>query len=191
MAAAALHAMGRGDEILPRFGALGAGPALVAMLDRGVRAPWTTSLGRTFDAACGLLGVRPVASYEGEAPMVLESLVTRPEVLPGTWRVEGGVLDVVPLLGALDGRPPANGADVFHGTLGAALVDWTLPALRTRGLREVVLGGGCVMNEVLARLLHEGFARHGIAVLAPRAVPANDGGLSLGQAWVAALSTMG
>jgi hydrogenase maturation protein HypF len=191
MAAAALHALGRADEIPARFASLGAGPVILEMLARGVRAPWTTSLGRWFDAAAGLLGVRLEASYEGEAPMVLESLVTRPEVLPGTWRAEGGVLDLLPLLDALIGRPAASGADVFHGTLAAALVDWTLPALEARGLSTVVLGGGCVVNKVLAELLVGGFARRGVTALLPRAVPANDGGLSLGQAWVAALELMG
>jgi len=193
MAAAALHALGRGDEIIKRFGHMGANTVLLSMLDRGVRAPWTTSMGRWFDAACGLLGVRLDASYEGEAPMVLESLVTRPSVSPGAYRISGEgtrVLDLLPLLAALGGRSPADGADVFHGTLAAALVEWAAPAVRERDLRTVVLGGGCVMNEVLTGLLVEGFQRQGITALVPRAVPANDGGLSLGQAWVAALELM-
>jgi hydrogenase maturation protein HypF len=188
MAAAALHELGRADEIPARFGHLGAGPAFLEMLARGVHAPWTSSLGRVFDAACGLLGVRLQASYEGEAPMALESLVQDPEVLSGTWRVADGVLDLLPLLDALIGRPAPQGADIFHGTLAAALVDWTLPELARRGLRTVALGGGCVMNRVLTELLLSGFERHGVKVLLPRRVPANDGGLSLGQAWVAALA---
>ncbi|MEW5743478.1 MAG: carbamoyltransferase HypF [Myxococcota bacterium] len=186
MAVAALFELGRGDEVMRRFGALGLTPAFVEMMKRGVRSPWTTSCGRLFDAACGLLGVRLSASYEGEAPMVLESLVRAPRVLDGTWRVKDGVLDVLPLLDALLGRPPQDGADVFHGTLAAALVDWALPAVRARSPGVVVLSGGCVMNRVLTQALVGGFARHGVEVLWPRAVPANDGGLSLGQAWIAA-----
>ncbi len=93
----------------------------------------------------------------------------------------------MPLLAALDGLGPAEGADVFHGTLAAALIDWALPALRERSLQTVLLGGGCVMNRVLTERLMTGFARQGVRALIPRAVPANDGGLSLGQAWVAAL----
>lgn len=187
MAAAALHALGRKGEIVSRFEA---GPALLSMLDRGVAAPWTTSMGRWFDAACGLLGVRLDATYEGAAPMVLESLVTRPIVLPGAYRISGEalrVLDLLPLLDALSGRTPTEGADVFHGTLAEALIAWATPALAERDLRTIALGGGCVMNQVLTELLVSGFARRGITALVPRAVPANDGGLSLGQAWVAAL----
>lgn len=188
MAAAALHELGRADEILPRFGAHGAGPPLLDMLSRGIRAPWTTSLGRFFDAACGLLGVRTNATYEGEAPMVLESLVTTPEVLAGAWKVDGGVLDLFPLLASLDGCDARTGANRFHGTLAAALIDWAMPAIEARGSREIVLGGGCVMNEVLTSRLIAGFSARGVKALIPRRVPANDGGLSLGQAWVAARS---
>ena len=53
----------------------------------------------------------------------------RPRVAPGAWRVEGGVLDLLPLLDAMRGMTPEDGADAFHGTLAAALVDLALPAL--------------------------------------------------------------
>ena len=98
---------------------------------------------------------------------------------------------LLPLLDALIGRTPGNGADVFHGTLAAALVDWTMPALERRKLSVVALGGGCLMNRVLTELLSHGFEARGVKVLLPRKVPANDGGLSLGQARVAALQLMG
>ncbi|UEM19393.1 carbamoyltransferase HypF [Skermanella mucosa] len=183
MAAAALHRLGRRDEIAHRFARFGNPALLVQMLEQGFNCPPTTSCGRWFDAACGLLGVRTMSGFEGEAAMVLESLVTRPAVLPGGWTIDGGVLDLMPLLDALRGLPPAAGADLFHGTLAAALVDWALPAVEGA---EIALSGGCVMNAVLTEGLIEGFARHGVTALVPRRVPANDGGLSLGQAWVAA-----
>jgi hydrogenase maturation protein HypF len=135
-----------------------------------------------------LLGVRLSASYEGEAPMVLESLVRSPRVVEGAWRVVDGALDLLPLLDALIGLPAEEGADVFHGTLAAALVDWALPQVRARADGVVVLSGGCVMNRVLTEALVAGFARYGVEALVPRRVPANDGGVSLGQAWIAALS---
>lgn len=188
MAAAVLHKLGRPDLIEPRFGRFGPAASLATLLDKDVAAPWTTSCGRLFDAACGLLGVKPVATYEGEAPMALESLVTRPEVLRGSWRVKDGVLDLLPLLDALTGRSPIEGANIFHGTLASALIDWAEPHV-TDGV--IALGGGCFMNQTLTELLLEGFTARGITPLIARQVPSNDGGLSLGQAWIAALTMEG
>lgn len=159
------------------------------MIERGINAPLTSSCGRLFDAACGLLGVRAVAGFEGEAPMALESLVRRPRVAEGTWRIENGELDLTPLLERLlSVTDAAEGAELFHGTLAAALVDWTLPALRAHGLCRVVLSGGCLMNAVLAEELVAGFRVAEVEALLPRLAPANDGGLSLGQAWIASFA---
>src|ERR1051325_5271782 len=104
------------------------------MIERGINSPPTTSCGRWFDAACGLLGVRAVAGFEGEAPMVLESLVRRPTVAEGAWTVDDGVLDLAPLLEGLLHVNATEGADLFHGTLTAALVDWAMPELTARRL---------------------------------------------------------
>jgi hydrogenase maturation protein HypF len=193
MAAAALHRMGRGAEIVPRLGGHGPAAALARLLEAGVQAPLTSSCGRWFDAACGLLGVRPVAGFEGEAPMVLESLVRTPRVIAGGWRIGPGaagpdesVLDLLPLLEALlSVGPPVAGAELFHGTLIAALVDWLVPQAMAMGTRDVVLGGGCLINRVLAEGLVAGLSGHGLTARLAGAAPPNDGGLALGQAWVA------
>jgi len=186
MAAAALHRLRRSDLITARFRHYGNCAVLIQMLDRGVNAPWTTSLGRWFDAACGLLDVRPIAGYEGEAPMILESLVRCPRIAPGTWRIDKGTLDLLPLLGELSHLNATDGADLFHGTLISALLDWVMTVLKAEGQTRVVLSGGCLANAVLADGLMAGFASKGISALTARQVPAGDGGLSLGQAWVAA-----
>ena len=191
MGAAALARMGRADEIVERFQGCGPADGVRRLIESGFNAPPTSSCGRWFDAACGLLGVRAVAGFEGEAPMVLESLVRTPTVLKGGWRINGGVpdlsvLDLTPLLESLLQINAQEGADRFHGTLAAALVDWATPELSARRLDRIALSGGCLMNAVLAEGVTEGFARRGIAALLPRQAPANDGGLSLGQAWVAA-----
>ncbi|WP_448206120.1 carbamoyltransferase HypF [Azospirillum sp. sgz302134] len=186
MAAAALARMGRGDEIAPRLQEHGPAEGVRRMIEAGFNAPQTTSCGRWFDAACGLLGVRPVAGFEGEAPMVLESLVRSPTVLEDGWQIANSVLDLTPLLESLLQINAQDGADRFHGTLAAALVDWAMPELAARGLDRIALSGGCLMNAVLAEGLTAGFAARGITALLPRRAPANDGGLSLGQAWVAA-----
>ncbi|NUB18684.1 carbamoyltransferase HypF [Azospirillum formosense] len=190
MGAAALARMGRGAEIAGRFAACGPADGVRRMIEAGVNAPPTSSCGRWFDAACGLLGVRAVAGFEGEAPMALESLVRRPTVLEGGWRIDGGVLDLSPVLESLLQINAQEGADRFHGTLVAALVDWAMPELAARGLDSIALSGGCLTNAVLAEGLSAGFAARGVAALLPRQAPANDGGLSLGQAWVAMQSLL-
>jgi len=190
MAAAALARLGRASEIATRFHAHGPAEGVRRMIEAGFNAPPTTSCGRWFDAACGLLGVRAVAGFEGEAPMVLESLVRAPKVADGAWSVADGVLDLAPLLERLLQVNAAEGADLFHGTLTAALADWAMPQLTARRLDRIALSGGCLMNGVLAEGLVSAFAARGVTALLPRRAPANDGGLSLGQAWVGALSVM-
>lgn len=199
MAAAALHLLGRGDEIPRRFGACGAAEGVRRLLDKGLNAPMTSSCGRWFDAACGLLGVRSVAGYEGEAAMALESLVRRPRLAGRPWRVSAAAgesrLDLSPLLAQLLTAADASGdavegAELFHGGLIAALVDWTLPQLRAAGLDFVVLSGGCLLNGVLAAGLRDGFAAGGVRVLTARQAPPGDGGLALGQAWAAGLALL-
>ncbi|WP_247888947.1 carbamoyltransferase HypF, partial [Azospirillum brasilense] len=194
MAAAALARMGRGAEIAERFAGCGPADGVRQMIEAGINAPPTSSCGRWFDAACGLLGVRAFspggAGFEGEAPMALESLVRHPTVLEGGWRIDGGVLDLTPLLESLLQINAREGAERFHGTLAAALVAWAMPELAARGLDRVVLSGGCLMNAVLAEGLSAGFAARGVTALLPRRAPANDGGLSLGQAWIAVQSLL-
>ncbi len=180
MGASVLHRLGRVEELKARFEGFAVDHVLAA-LDT---APETTATGRYFDAAASLLGVRLGERFEGEAGLALEGLVRRPRLLPRGWRVEGDVLDLLPLFEVLLGCGAQEGAELFHGTLAAGLVDLALPALAQRKLHEVVLSGGCLVNNALAEALMDGFARHGVQALLPRALPANDGGLSLGQAWV-------
>lgn len=192
MGAAALHALGRESEIETRFAAQDGAGLLLAMLTRGLNAPETSSGGRLFDAACGLLGLKPVATYEGEAPMALEALVRSPRVLEAGWRIaEDGRLDLRPLLAGLLDCDPVDGAELFHGTLAAALADWAADAIAVRGLPErVAVSGGCLQNRVLAEALGAGLRARGIDMIRPAKAPANDGGLSLGQAWVAAQTAL-
>lgn len=190
MAAAALWVLGQGDAIAARFPDQRFSGLLGQVLARGVNCPETSSAGRLFDAACGLLGVHPVATFEGQAPMALEAMVTTPQVLQDGWRLDDptGVLDTLPLLDALsaDDMTPEQGANLFHGTLAAALVDWAARAALRTGVRTVGLSGGCFFNRVLTRLVAEGLRDRGLTVLTHRAVSPGDPGLSLGQAWIAA-----
>lgn len=188
MGAAVFHRLGRGDEIARYFSGQPAAAMLERIIAKGLNSPPTSSAGRLFDAACGILGVHPVAAFEGQAPMALEAMVTRPKVHPHGWTIEGGVLDLLPTMEALIGRDAADGADLFHGTLVAALLDWASREAEATGIGKIAMGGGCFFNRVLRQGLTEGLAARGLVALLPRATSPGDPGVSLGQAWIAALA---
>ena len=187
MGVGALVSLGKGGDAAWLFpDVLSAGPLAEALMG-ALATPMTTSMGRLFDAAAALLGLRLHQGYEGQAAMELEALVDVPRAMPGGYRVERGVLDFMPLLEAL--LPlrgdPRSGAELFHGTLIDGLATWTAAAASSLGLTQIALGGGCFMNRVLAEGVADALRERGLSPLLPRAVPANDGGLSLGQASLA------
>ena len=184
MAVAALHAIGEGERARTLFPDEPMVPAVLARLASG-REATTTSAGRLFDAAAGLVGLRRRQDHEGQAAMELEALVGAAEHGTGLFRLANGVLDFAPLLAEL-ARPGVNrrcAAEIFHGTLidGLAL----LVATHARPGEAVALGGGCLMNRVLAEGLVAALTARGFRPLLAARVPANDGGLSLGQAAMA------
>jgi hydrogenase maturation protein HypF len=74
---------------------------------------------------------------------------------------------------------------LFHATLVAALSDWIEGAARQQNVQAVAFGGGCFLNAILSHGLHQRLRARGLTVLQAHQAPPNDGGLSLGQAWVA------
>ena len=188
MAASALDALGRGEMIDRRFSYPAAG-AVREMLAKGVNAPFTSSAGRWFDAAAGLLGVSTHSSYEGQAAMQLEALALRHgPVTPyreGRRLTPDGGVDLLPLLARLaDESDTGYGAALFHATLVAALGEWVINAAQRESLRDVALNGGCFLNSLLRRGLAAELRAAGLNVHQARQLPPNDGGLSLGQAWL-------
>jgi len=189
MGAAVLHSLGRADEIMRRFDEPAAA-TVARMLDQAVQCPHTSSAGRWFDAAAGLLGISRRTSYEGQAPMELEALALAygsVAAMEAGYEVgEGGVLCMLPLMSALaDIRDWSFGAALFHSTLVRALVEWAARYAEQLGVEKIALSGGCFCNRLLLGGVSQGLASAGYIVLANRQVPPNDGGLSLGQAWVA------
>jgi hydrogenase maturation protein HypF len=188
MAASALHAMGRSEEIGRRF-AHPAAAAVLQMLEQNLNSPATSSCGRWFDAAAGLLGVREVAAFEGQAAMLLEGLAQahgRVAPMSGGYTFVSGELNLMPLLAALsETRDAGHGAALFHATLAEALAEWVAAKRAETGLNAVVLGGGCFLNRLLSADLAARLEARGAKVHQARQAPPNDGGLSLGQAWVA------
>ncbi|MCX7896767.1 MAG: carbamoyltransferase HypF [Rhodocyclaceae bacterium] len=190
MAAAVLACLDRAHEIFERFGEEPAATTVATMLAKRFNCPPTSSAGRLFDAAAALLGVRRRNTFEGQAAMALEGLAARQgrvPALPDGWRIDAeNRLDLLPLMDFLcDCEDAAAGAALFHATFAAALVDWVAQTAQRVGITHIVAAGGCLLNQVLRTLLGEGLHARGLAFFLPEKLPPNDGGLSLGQAWVA------
>ena len=192
MAVSALHGAGLGYRVggwlKQHYPQHEAGP-LLTMLARNLRCPPTSSLGRWFDAAAGLLGLCAEMQYEGQAAMELEGLAARhgPVVAqPGGYTLHDGLLDFSPLvLTLLNCRDAAEGAALFHATVAAGLAEWAAPAVAGEQTPRIAVGGGCAMNAVLMSALRQHLEARGIGLLEAHQAPPNDGGLALGQAWVA------
>ncbi len=162
---------------------------------RGLNAPLASSMGRLFDAAAAILGVRHEAAYEGQAAMELEALAGRrpaTEYPSGFLEQDGRlVLDPLPLLAVLGtrrrrGEPVADLAADFHASVAWALAALVRRVAEESGIRTIALGGGVFQNGRLLESLSRRFAQSGFRVLAPRRLPPNDGAISYGQAAVAA-----
>ena len=194
MAAAALFDLGRGDEIARRFADQAGAEIVAVMLAKGLNSPRTSSMGRVFDAAAGMLGICPKMEFEAEAAIALEQSATGyieahgwPAPLEGGWNIDTkGELDLLPLLGALSTEPDtAYGAALFHATLVAALLHWVTWAAEATGIERLACGGGCFFNKLLRAGLAEKVPATGLALLLPRRLLPGDTAISLGQAWVA------
>jgi hydrogenase maturation protein HypF len=153
-------------------------------------------MGRLFDAAAAVLGLRLKADYEGQAAMELESLAGRrvaSEIRVGLERSDEGawVIDPLHLLAVLGSRRQRgdNIADLaadFHASVAWAAAEVIRRVSDESGIRTVALGGGTFQN---ARLLTSMVGRlqgFGMTVLWPRRLSPNDGAISFGQAAVAA-----
>ncbi|MFE6281922.1 carbamoyltransferase HypF [Streptomyces sp. NPDC057877] len=166
-----------------------------AMVERGVNCPPASSAGRLFDAAASLLGLGDTVSYEGQAAVALQSVAggLRAGALP--WRLARAdglwVYDPAPTLTALleglaDGVPVPRLAAAFHTAVAEVTAALVERAVADGGPRTVCLGGGCFQNLRLLGEVSRLLRARGMRVLTGRAVPVNDGGISYGQAAVAA-----
>jgi len=157
--------------------------------------PLACGAGRVFEAAGALLGLAAVNGWEGEAAARLEACAARTAGRAEPWpELEGAAagreLPSAALLAAAARRaaarePAAAVAAGFHASfarLAAGLASAALPG----GVRTIALGGGCLVNRWLARGLCEELSALGLEPLLPQALPPGDGGLSYGQAALAA-----
>ncbi len=166
------------------------------LAQNGLASPQTTSVGRLFDAVAALCGLRAEINYEGQAAIELEAscdplergsyvidvVETEDELLvldPGE-AIRAVVRDVIA------GEPVGAVAARFHAGLARATVAACARAASLTGTDVIVLSGGVFANRRLLGQTAEGLDRAGLRVLTPQLLPAGDGGISYGQAAVAA-----
>jgi hydrogenase maturation protein HypF len=171
---------------------------ILAMLEKRINSPLTSSLGRLFDAVAAIIGLRGKVAFEGQAAMELEMIAdgTESGSYEGSWenRADGPILiPSAPIIGGVlrdlaGGHSPAVISARFHNTL-VILFDRLCRHLRAAtGIDRVALSGGVFQNNRLLAGLSAALERSGFDLLTHRLVPTNDGGLCLGQAVVAAAS---
>ena len=175
------------------------------MIERGINAPRTSSMGRLFDAAAAILGICDKATYEGEPAIELEAAAWRAfssesacptgnmasfSVTESSRPDDCHVLNSRPLFEALlegirTGVPAGKLALDFHVTIARASARIASEICVREDLDTVVLSGGVFMNRLLLRLLTHELKDASLAVLVPRSVPVNDGCIAYGQAAIA------
>ncbi|MGW5364673.1 carbamoyltransferase HypF [Actinopolymorpha pittospori] len=165
------------------------------MVRGGVNSPVASSAARLMDAVASLLRLREDAAYEGAAATVLEAAARerREEELP--WRVvtNDGVRVYDPtstlaavLAGVADGVPVGRLAAAFHATLTAVTLALCVDTGRESGVDVVCLSGSVFQNRLLTTSVVDALRLEGFEVFVPEQLPTNDGGVSFGQAAVAA-----
>jgi hydrogenase maturation protein HypF len=173
--------------------------ALTVMMERGINSPLSSSCGRLFDSVAAAVGIcRDSVTYEGQAAVELETLAASAlgtcrdgypfEVAPGDVPL---VLDPEPMwIALLDdlarGEEPASISARFHAGLAGAVAQLAIRLAQNRGIGTVALSGGVFQNKILLEGIADRLRSVGLRVLSHRQVPANDGGISLGQAAIAA-----
>lgn len=162
------------------------------LVNKQVRSFTTTSMGRLFDSAAALLGFTRGITFEGQAAMWLETLAREAEPAdPYPFPFADGELDFRPLLLVVAedrkrGRSPNEIARAFQLGIASGIRDAATSLCRQLKLDTIVLSGGVFQNELLLCDLRDSLSTAGLEIWTNHAVPPNDGGISLGQAALAA-----
>ena len=172
--------------------------SVTQLIDRGIAAPPTSSVGRLFDAVASLIGLRDHSEFEGQAAMQLEALAGSARCEPYVFDVdrssEPWTIEPARVIRAIAadvqaGRDLGEMASAFHQGLALVIADVAVHLARRTSVNRVALTGGVFQNARLTELTAAALSSTGLEPLIHRRVPCNDGGVSLGQALYAARVT--
>ena len=167
---------------------LGGDERIQKMISSGFNSPLTSSAGRLFDAVAALLGLCDVATYEAQAAIRLEAAADSSVTGHYPFDLRDGILDFGRTIRALlaDRQNVGVAAARFQNTIVAGIVRVCESVREERGLKRVALSGGVFQNAWILSRATAALRERGFEVFTNTLVPPNDGGLSLGQAAVAA-----
>lgn len=163
----------------------------IQMMRQRFNSPLTSSCGRLFDAVSALLGICLENTYEGQAAVELNEFINPAVKERYPFLIADGVIDPGPMIEGIAQNLRAGIernviATKFHNTLIEMLIEAAARTGKEGGLKKVVLSGGAFQNEYLFLGVSRGLRKRGFQVYFHRQVPANDGGIALGQAMIAA-----
>lgn len=152
------------------------------LLDNGINCVESTSAGRIFDAAAAILGICKVSSYEGEAAMRLQAISERSERKFSAKFMNTDEIIAEMIKMRLAGENICDSARLFHDLLSEMIFGTVLELSERSKIKNVALSGGVFQNSLLSGLVMEKLRFAGLKVLRHELIPANDGGICIGQA---------
>lgn len=163
---------------------------VLQMLAHDLNCPLSCGAGRLFDAVAALLGLCMKTSFDGEGPMLLESLCIENETGDYDFGQEN-IIDIYNVIDQVMGDierqiPPPIIATCFHRGMARLIVQKVGEIHQATGISKVVLSGGVFHNRFLLRNVINGLKNKGLDIYLNEKVPPNDGGLALGQLAIAA-----
>ena len=172
-------------------------PLIIDMIEKRINSPLTSSLGRLFDSVAALIGLRNRVTFEGQAAMELEMMAdascTKCYPCEIQWNAaqSGNEMMIGPIVAGIvtdlgNRVDPRVISRKFHNTVVRMLTDACLKIVHQSGIDQVALSGGSFQNSILLTGMIQSLTQSGLHVYTHSLVPSNDGGLSLGQAMIAA-----
>jgi hydrogenase maturation protein HypF len=158
------------------------------MIIQKINAPLTSGAGRLFDAVSAILGLCSTASFDSEAPLRLESAINSETDDFYPYQTGKTIVFADTLMAIINDLPKSNISLIsakFHNTVGQVILDMSEQIRKETSLNKVVLSGGVFQNKYLLEKAFSLLVSAGFEVFTNHLVPANDGGLSLGQLLIA------
>ncbi|HEC42532.1 MAG TPA: carbamoyltransferase HypF [Bacteroides sp.] len=168
---------------------------VILSIEKNINCPLSSGAGRLFDAVSALLNVCTISQFHAEAPMRLEAEIQKDD---GIYSYEshgladqGEVIGVGPIIENIIkdiGRGINSGviSARFHNTMSTIILETVLGISKDHGIKKVALSGGIFQNRYLSERIENQLQEKGFEVLVPLQLPANDGGIALGQLAIAA-----